>query len=62
MRAWEKEAAEGEDFSLNAFTAKTTEGRPMTHAAAVYGGPSMIRPENNAKNGNLLADRHFERF
>src|SRR2546426_1041104 len=36
MRAWEKEAAEGEDFSLNAFTAKTTEGRPMTHAAAVY--------------------------
>jgi erythromycin esterase len=36
MRAWEKEAAEGEDFSLNAFTTKTTEGRPMTHAAAVY--------------------------
>ncbi len=36
MRAWEKEAAEGEDFSLNAFTAKTTEGRPMTHAAGVY--------------------------
>src|SRR6266849_132085 len=36
MRAWEKEAAEGEDLSLNAFTAKTTEGRPMTHAAAVY--------------------------
>src|SRR6266851_8402197 len=24
------------DFSLNAFTAKTTEGRPMTHAAGVY--------------------------
>ncbi len=36
MRAWEKAAAEGEDFSLHAFTAKTTEGRPMTHAAAVY--------------------------
>ncbi len=36
MRAWEKEAAKGEDFSLNAFTAKTTEGRPMTHAAGVY--------------------------
>src|SRR5258708_8200979 len=36
MRAWEKEEAEGEDFSLNAFTAKTTEGRPMTHAAGVY--------------------------
>src|SRR5260370_38117315 len=36
MRAWEKEAAEGEDLSLNAFTTKTTEGRPMTHAAAVY--------------------------
>jgi erythromycin esterase-like protein len=36
MRAWEKEAAEGEDLSLNAFTAKTTEGRLMTHAAAVY--------------------------
>jgi erythromycin esterase len=36
MRAWEKEAAEGEDFSLNAFTAKTTEGRPMTHAAGAY--------------------------
>jgi len=36
MRAREKEAAKGEDFSLNAFTAKTTEGRPMTHAAAVY--------------------------
>src|SRR5690242_1290608 len=31
MRAWEKE--EGEDFSLNAFTAKTTEDRPMTRAA-----------------------------
>src|ERR1051326_6243617 len=36
MRAWEKEAAEGEDFSLNAFTAKITEGRLMTNAAAVY--------------------------
>jgi hypothetical protein len=36
MRAGEKEAAEGEDFSLNAFTAKTTEGRSMTHAAGVY--------------------------
>jgi hypothetical protein len=36
MRAWEKEAAKGEDFSLNAFTAKRTEGRPMTHAAGVY--------------------------
>src|SRR5947209_2603556 len=36
MRAWEKEAAEGEDFSLNAFTAKTTEGRPMTYAAGAY--------------------------
>src|SRR5438552_1586208 len=36
MRAWEKEAAEGEDFSLNAFTAKITEGRPMTHTTAIY--------------------------
>jgi erythromycin esterase len=32
----ERSSESGEDFSLNAFTAKTTEGRPMTHAAGVY--------------------------
>ena len=35
MRAWKKEAAEGEVFTLNACTAQTMEGRPMTHAAGV---------------------------
>jgi erythromycin esterase len=32
----ERSSESGEVFSLNAFTAKTTEGRPMTHAAGVY--------------------------
>src|SRR3989441_1037608 len=32
----ERSSESGEDLSLNAFTAKTTEGRPMTHAAGVY--------------------------
>src|SRR5438270_3738022 len=36
MKGLEKEAAEGEEFSLNAFTAKITEGRPMTHTTAIY--------------------------